>query len=85
MAHQKYQGPYQVKNIGVNGNVYKVVCMFDENTNTYRELDGGRIYLQRTNAYRKARQLNKQWNEYPDNFDAPYLDILPGETEYENQ
>lgn len=36
------------------------VVVFIVDRNTMRQVDGGKIYPQRTNAYRRARQLNKQ-------------------------
>ena len=60
---KRIEGPYRVKNIGVSGDVFRVVYMEDEAKNNYREIDGAHSYLNRTHAYRRCRQLNKQWQE----------------------
>lgn len=63
-AKQKVFGPYRVKNIGVYpGNVYEVVEMVDNSSNTWQELRPRRTYLNRQSAYGKCLRLNKRWHE----------------------
>jgi len=82
MANRKVEGPYQVKNIGANGDVYKVVYMLDEQKNTYQELNPDRTYLKRQSAFRRALNLNKKWNEERV-FDDVYSDLeMQEELEY---
>ncbi len=72
MANIQIVGPYRVKNIGVNGDVYKVVEMIDLVKNSYRELNPDRTYLNRQSAYGKCRRLNKRWQDdhmLDDNYD----------------
>lgn len=56
-----YYGPYRVKNIGVDGNVYEVVEMVDNISNTWLELRPRKTYTNRQPAYGKCARLNKRW------------------------
>lgn len=72
MAKLQIVGPYRVKNIGANGDVYKVVEMIDLEKNSYRELNPDRTYLNRQAAYGRCRRLNKRWQDdhmMDDNYD----------------
>lgn len=72
MVKLQIVGPYRVKNIGVNGDVYKVVEMIDIEKNSYRELNPDKIYLNRQSAYGRCRRLNKRWQDghmMDDNYD----------------
>lgn len=60
---QKVCGPYRVKNIGVGGDVYQVVSMMDNESNTWEELRPNRTYLNRQSAYGKCLRLNKRWQD----------------------
>lgn len=60
---QKIVGPYRVKNIGANGDVWEVVEMIDPRTNTWEELRPRRTYLHRQPAYGLCLRLNKRWND----------------------
>jgi hypothetical protein len=62
-AKQKVFGPYRVKNIGVGGDVYEVVEMVDNHSNTWEELRPRKTYLNRQSAYGKCLRLNKRWQE----------------------
>ena len=62
-SKQKIYGPYRVKNIGVGGNVYMVVEMVDNYSNTWQELRPNRTYLNRQAAYGKMARLNRRWQE----------------------
>lgn len=62
-AKQKVVGPYRVKNIGVNGDVYQVVEMVDNTSNTWQELRPNTTYLNRQSAYGKCLRLNRRWQE----------------------
>ena len=67
MAKQQIEGPYRVKNIGVNGNVYEVVEMLDESKNQHAELRPRRIYSSkphsRQTAYQAMVRLNRRWQQ----------------------
>lgn len=71
VAQQRVYGPYRVKNIGANGDVYEVVEMVDNHSNTWQELRPRKTYLNRQAAYGKCLRLNKQWQEQlnPDEFE----------------
>jgi len=60
---QKVFGPYRVKNIGVEGDVYQVVAMVDNSSNTWEELRPNRTYLNRQSAYGKCLRLNRRWQQ----------------------
>ena len=60
-AKQKVYGPYRVKNIGEGGDVYQVVSMIDNSSNTWEELRPNRTYLNRQSAYGKCLRLNRRW------------------------
>ncbi len=61
---QKVFGPYRVKNIGVNGDVWEVVEMVDNTSNTWQELRPRAVYSNnRQPAYGKCLRLNKKWQE----------------------
>lgn len=62
-AKQKIYGPYRVKNIGVNGDVYQVVEMVDNQINTWKELRPNKTYLNRQSAYGKCARLNRRWQD----------------------
>jgi len=62
-ATQKIFGPFRVKNIGSDGNVYEVVEMIDNYSNTWEELRPRKTYLNRQSAYGKMRRLNARWQE----------------------
>ena len=62
-AKQKVFGPYRVKNIGSDGDVWEVVEMVDNTSNTYQELRPRKTYINRQAAYGKCLRLNKQWQE----------------------
>jgi len=72
MANLKIVGPYRVKNIGVDANVYEVVEMENVEKNVHKQLNPSRTYLTRQSAYGKCRRLNKRWqdsHELDDNYD----------------
>ncbi len=61
-AKQKVHGPYRVKNIGVDGDVYELVEMVDNTSNTYQELRPRKTYTKnRQPAYGKCLRLNRRW------------------------
>ena len=62
-AKQKVHGPYRVKNIGVEGDVYQVVAMVDNHSNAWEELRPNRTYLHRQSAYGKCLRLNRRWQQ----------------------
>lgn len=61
MAGQTIFGPYRVKNIGAVGDVYEVVEMVDNFSNTWMELRPRKTYLVRQSAYALCARLNKRW------------------------
>lgn len=69
-AKQKVFGPYRVKNIGAEGDVYQVVAMVDNQSNAWEELRPNRTYLNRQSAYGKCLRLNRRWqNDHFMDFD----------------
>lgn len=62
-AKQKIFGPFRVKNIGSGGDVYEVVEMVDNTSNTWEELRPRKTYLNRQSAYGKMRRLNARWQD----------------------
>jgi hypothetical protein len=63
MPQRQVFGPYRVKNIGVDGDVYEVVEMVDNTSNTYQELRPRKTYLNRQPAYGKCLRLNRRWQK----------------------
>ncbi len=62
-AKQTIYGPYRVKNIGVNGDVYQVVEMIDNQSNTWEELRPNKTYLNPQSAYGRCARLNRRWQD----------------------
>ena len=62
-AKQQVFGPYRVKNIGANGDVYEVVEMVDNQSNTWQELRPRYTTTTRQAAYGKCLRLNQRWQD----------------------
>lgn len=63
MARQTVEGPYRVKNFGVDGDLYEVVEMVDEAKNSFEYLRPRRTYLKRESAYQAMARLNRRWQK----------------------
>jgi hypothetical protein len=74
MASIQIAGPYRVKNIGMDGNMWEVVEMEDIQKNIFHQLRPRRVYTedQRQAAYGLCKRLNLKWqkeHELDENYD----------------
>ncbi len=63
MTKRKVFGPYRVKNIGVDGEVFEVVEMEDNHSNTWQELRPRYTTQLRQAAFGKCLRLNQRWQD----------------------
>lgn len=75
---QRVYGPYRVKNIGVDGDVWEIVGMVNNHdSRTWEELRPRVTYAgkeKRQTAYAKCLRLNKRWNQ--DMLESMRLDLI---------
>jgi hypothetical protein len=63
VAKKTIAGPYIVINTGVDGPMYEVVEMIDEEKRVHVELRPRKTYVNRQSAYGMCARLNRRWQE----------------------